>query len=141
VQTYIKDVMSSEVTSVSCESTVKQSESTMLTTNRRCVPIVDGSGVCVGVLSHSDILRVRNQEIDVSSISVKEIMSGGVVSVSPHCSIDDATDLMIDHGIHHVLVIQSKQVIGIVSLIDIIKVDKAQRFNRFDDSLSYVPIN
>jgi signal-transduction protein with cAMP-binding, CBS, and nucleotidyltransferase domain len=48
-------------------------------------------------------------------------------------------ELMIDNGIHHVLVIMSKRVVGIVSVIDIIQIDKARTFNPFADSDSYVP--
>jgi len=141
MQIYIKDVMSAEVTTVQSDSTVGQSESTMLNTNRRCVPVIDNLGICVGVLSHSDILRLRNNKGDVSSTRVREIMSRHIVSVSPHCSVDDAMELMINKGIHHVLVIMSKRVVGIVSVIDIIQVDKARTFNPFADSESYVPVN
>ena len=44
-------------------------------------------------------------------------------------------------GLHHVLVIRSKKVVGIVSAIDIIQVDKARTFNPFADSESYVPVS
>lgn len=140
MQVYIKDIMSSEVTTVPCDSTVEQCESTMLSTNRRCVPVIDSGGDCVGVLSHSDILRVRNAKRDVATVTVREIMSRSIISVSPHCSVDDAMELMIENGLHHVLVIRSKKVLGMVSVIDIIQVDKARTFNPFADSESYVPV-
>lgn len=141
MQVYIKDIMSEEVTTVQSDSSVEQSESIMLNTNRRCVPVIDNLGICVGVLSHSDILRLRNNKVDVSSTAVKDIMSRHVISVSPHCSVDDAMELMINNGIHHVLVIMSKRVVGIVSVIDIIQVDKARTFNPFADADSYVPVS
>tara|TARA_B110000858_G_scaffold193601_1_gene246477 strand:+ start:30845 stop:31270 length:426 start_codon:yes stop_codon:yes gene_type:complete len=138
---FIKDIMTSEVTTVLSESTVEQSETTMLKTNRRCVPVIDNLGICVGVLSHGDILRVRNTKKDVASIFVRDIMSPHIVSISPHCSADDAMELMIDNSIHHVLVIMSSRVVGMISVLDIIKVDRAQTINRFDDSESYVTAN
>lgn len=140
MQTYIKDIMQDQVTTVECSSTVGQSETLMLNTNRRCVPVLDENRNCVGVLSHSDILRVRNNNKDVEEITVREIMSRHVVSVSPHCSVDDAMELMIDNGIHHVLVIMNKQVRGIVSVIDIIQLERARTFNAFaaDDSYAIV---
>lgn len=139
MQVYIKDIMQSEVTMVSCESTVEQSETLMLNTSRRCVPVVDKYFHCVGMLSNSDILRVRNAKKDVSSTYVRDVMNRDIVSVSPHCSVDDAMELMIDCGVHHVFVISNKQVCGIVSVIDIIQVDRARTFNAFADSESYVP--
>ncbi len=140
MQVHIKDIMSSEVTTVESDSSVEQCETIMLNTNRRCVPVVDDSGICVGVLSHSDILRVRNAKQDVAKVQVRDIMSRHIVSVSPHCSVDDAMELMIDNGIHHVLVVMNKRVTGIVSVIDIIQVDKARTFNPFADADSYVPV-
>ena len=138
---YIKDIMSEEVTTVLCDSSVEQTETTMLNTNRRCVPVIDDSGNCVGVLSHSDILRVRNAKKDVATTPVRDIMSRNIVSISPHCSVDDAMELMIDNGIHHILVIMNKKVKGIVSVIDIIQVDKARTFNPFADADTFVPAN
>lgn len=139
MQVYIKDIMSSELTTVPAESTVEQTETIMLNTNRRCVPVVDELGNCVGVLSHSDILRVRNAKQDVSTVAVRDIMSRHIISVSPHCSVDDAMELMIENGIHHVLVIMNKKVSGIVSVIDIIQVDKARTYNPFAEADSFVP--
>lgn len=141
MQVYIKDIMSAEVTTVLCDFSVEQAETKMLETNRRCVPVVDDLGNCVGVLSHRDILRVRNAKQDVSTTSVQDIMSRQVISISPHCSVDDAMELMIDNSTHHVLVIMNKQVEGIVSAIDIIQVDKARTFNPFASKDSYVPVN
>ena len=139
MQVYIKDIMSAEVTTVSCDSSIEHTETSMLNTNRRCVPVIDGMGDCVGVLSHSDILRARNAKRDIATTSVRDIMSSDIVSVSPHCSVEDAMDLMIDHGIHHVLVIMNKKVTGMVSVIDIIQVDKARILNPFSSADSYVP--
>lgn len=139
MQVYIKDIMSSELTTVPAESTVEQTETIMLNTNRRCVPVVDELGNCVGVLSHSDILRVRNAKQDVATVPVRDIMSRHVISVSPHCSVDDCMELMIENGIHHVLVIMNKKVSGIVSVIDIIQVDKARTYNPFAEADSFVP--
>ena len=139
MQVHIKDIMSEEVTTIEADSSVEQCETMMINTNRRCVPVVDDSGICVGVLSHSDILRVRNSKQDVAKVQVMDIMSRHVISVSPHCSVDDCMELMIENGIHHVLVLTNKRVSGIVSVIDIIQVDKARTYNPFAEADSFVP--
>ncbi|GJM12243.1 MAG: hypothetical protein DHS20C12_06460 [Pseudohongiella sp.] len=134
---FIKEIMSSEVTTIPYDSIVENAECTMLTTNRRCVPVIEESGNCVGVLSHSDILSARSAKIDVSTILVEDIMSKNIMSVSPHCSIGDAMELMIDHGMHHVLVIMCDKVIGIVSVIDIIKASKSRAIDLFSNADSF----
>jgi len=131
VQIYVKDIMQTEVTTVSSTSTVEQSETIMLNTYRPCVPVIDDRGDCVGVLSHSDILRIRNDKKDVGTTYVQEIMSRNIVSVGPRSSVDNTMQLMLDHGIHHILVITDKKVCGIVSVTDIIQIDKARTFNPF----------
>lgn len=128
-------------TAVSSDATIEQSETIMLGTNRECVPVVDDSKKCVGVLSHSDILRVRSAKEDLSSKRVREIMSRRVISVSPNSSVDNAMKLMLDNGVHHVLVLVGGQVEGIVSVIDIIQVDRARTFNAFADPEAYVPVS
>ncbi len=131
--------MSEEVTTIESDSSVEDCETMMINTNRRCVPVVDDMGFCVGVLSHSDILRARSSKQDVAKIQVMDIMSRHVISVSPHCSVDNCMELMIENGIHHVLVLSNKRVSGIVSVIDIIQVDKARTYNPFSDADSFVP--
>jgi len=133
VQVFVKDIMQTEVTTVSCTSTVEQSETIMLNTYRPCVPVIDDQGDCVGVLSHSDILRIRNDKKDVSRTYVQEIMSRNVIAVGPRSSVDNTMQLMLDNGIHHILVLQDKKVCGIVSVTDIIQIDKARTYNPFAD--------
>ncbi|MBL4582519.1 MAG: CBS domain-containing protein [Gammaproteobacteria bacterium] len=133
MQVFVKDIMQTEVTTVSCTSTVEQSETIMLNTYRPCVPVIDDQGDCVGVLSHSDILRIRNDKKDVSRTYVQEIMSRNVIAVGPRSSVDNTMQLMLDNGIHHILVLQDKKVCGIVSVTDIIQIDKARTYNPFAD--------
>ena len=133
MQIYVKDIMQTEVTTVPDTSTVEQSETVMLNTHRPCVPVIDADNNCVGVLSHSDILRIRTAKKDVGVTSVRDIMSRNIVSVGLRSSVDNTMQLMLDNGIHHILVIEDKKVCGIVSVIDIIQVDKARTFNPFAD--------
>ena len=133
VHIYVKDIMQTEVTSVPSTSTVEQSETIMLNTHRPCVPITDEQGNCVGVLSHSDLLRIRTAKKDLRATSVQDIMSRSIISVGPRSSVDYTMELMLENGIHHILVIMDKKVCGIVSVIDIIQVDKARTHDPFAD--------
>ena len=133
MEVYVKDIMQTEVTTVPSSFTVGQSETIMLSTHRHCVPVVNEQGDCVGVLNHSDILRFRNAKKDVGTTSVQEIMSRNIVSVGLRSLVDNTMQLMLDNGTRHILVIMEKKVCGIVSVMDIIQVDKARTFNPFAD--------
>ena len=134
VDIYVKDIMQTEVTTVPSTSTVEQSETIMLNTYRPCVPVIDEQGDCVGVLSHDDILRIRNDKKDVSTTYVNQIMSRNIVSVGPRSSVDNTMQLMLDNGVHHILVLLDKKVCGIISVEDIIQVDETRTYNPFADA-------
>ena len=126
---YVKDIMQSQVTVVAYDATVEDAENLMLKTNRRCVPVVDQKMKCYGTVSYIDILRLRSQKEDLSRKLVSEMCSHDYISVSPHNSVEDALELMLQHGIHHVFVLLEGQVKGIVSVMDIIQINKSMQFN------------
>lgn len=98
----------------------------------RHVPVVrDGS--VVGVVSDRDLRNLIDPR-DVGTVSVEglleiqrrpisEMMSSDVVSVTQDSDITKAAELMVDHGVGSVLVIDSRtnHLEGIVSYTDILK--------------------
>lgn len=55
--------------------------------------------------------------------------------------IKGVMQLVLDKSIHHFLVILDKKVRGIVSIIDLIQVDKARTFNPFAEPESLAPMS
>lgn len=51
---------------------------------------------------------------------VKDLMSVGAVTVSPGTSLDEARTMLNAHGIHHLIVIEGREVVGVVSYRDLI---------------------
>lgn len=136
---YVKDIMQSEVTKVFSDVSVEEAESVMLKTNRRCVPVVDSRGKCYGVISYIDILRLKQNKEDLSRKLVSEMCSAEVQSVSPHSSVDDAMALMLQHGIHHVFVLLDGYIKGIISVMDIIQINRGMLFNPDEELRSHAP--
>ena len=99
MQIYIKDIMQAEVTVVDADSTVEAAETLMLNTNRRCVPVVNQERKCKGIVSYIDILRLKREKANLSRTLVSEMCSRQFISVSPHSSMEDAMELMLDHEI------------------------------------------
>lgn len=135
---YVKDIMQSEVTKVHGDVSVEEAESLMLKTNRRCVPVVDSGGKCIGVISYIDILRLKYHKEDLTRKLVSEMCSVNVKSVSPHNSVDDAMHLMLEHGIHHVFVLLDGYIKGIISVMDIIQINRGMLFNPDEELLAHV---
>lgn len=51
---------------------------------------------------------------------VRDLMSVGVVTVSPAVSLADARAKLHAHRIHHLIVVDGKQIVGVVSYRDLI---------------------
>lgn len=130
---YIKDIMQTAVTMVKADATVEEAETLMLKTNRRCVPVVDDLHHCLGVVSYIDILKLRSQKENLSRMLVSEMCSEQVRTVTPHNSVDDAMELMLEQGVHHVFVLQNGKMAGVVSVMDIIQINKGMLFNPDDE--------
>jgi CBS domain-containing protein len=76
----------------------------------------------VGIFSERDYARRVILE-GRSSIrtQVKVTMTGDVVSIGPDGSVDDCISLMTDNRIRHLPVLEGEQLIGIISVGDVIK--------------------
>ena len=72
----------------------------------RSVGVLAADGALVGVVSQSDISdKVAAENKCPAWMRVSEIMSTGLVSVTPDRSVADCLRLMEQHGIYHLLVV------------------------------------
>ena len=72
------------------------------------VPVVDWSGYLVGVVSGSDLLRVRSTEAlwtDWARLSARHIMSRPVLTIGTDTTVEDAARLMTEHRVHRLVVV------------------------------------
>lgn len=76
----------------------------------------------VGVISERDytrkvILKGRSSE----STLVQEIMTNKVVCLSPNNNIDECMVLMTENHIRHLPIIEKSEVVGVITIMDVIK--------------------
>jgi CBS-domain-containing membrane protein len=102
----------------------------------RHLPVTE-SGELVGIVSDRDLREVIPSALDVVerpsesarllARPVSELMSTDVVSVSPGDDVVDAIDLMIEHRVGAVPVVQegSTLLVGIVSYVDALRAARA----------------
>lgn len=118
---HLLDSRSGEIISVSRDTPV--SEAVALLAERRigAVPVIDGGSV-IGIMSERDIIYCLKR--DGSAIldwPVERVMTSPVVTVDPDTTLIGALALMTRRRIRHLPVMKDGQMIGIVSIGDLVK--------------------
>jgi CBS domain-containing protein len=90
------------------------------------LPVIDGSGRLVGVISQTDLLHARTTEALWSSwpgLVVRHLMTSPAVSVTTDVSIEEAARLMEERRIHRLVVTSAdgQTAIGVLSVSDLVR--------------------
>ena len=83
--------------------------------------IIDDRKKLIGVISDGDIKRIMRKRKSVESIEIKSVMTKRPVIVSPTMLAVEALSVLEDNSINALPVIDKKEVVGILTLKDIIK--------------------
>ena len=83
------------------------------------VPVVEAESRPVGILTARDIRFERNLDQPVSALMTKEL-----VTVQPGVSNDRAKQLLHEHRIEKLLVVEGGQLVGLITIKDILQADR-----------------
>jgi CBS domain-containing protein len=106
----------------------------------RSAGVVDGGGKLVGVVSQADVSdKVAAENKCPAWMKVTEIMSTGLLTVTPEASFDDCLRLMEQHGVYHLLILgESNRYLGMISVSDLLRVMASDQKARADLLESYM---
>lgn len=111
----------SRVVSVSREAPVLEAIRVMAEHHIGAVLVMDG-GQLIGIASERDYARkVILQGRSSHDTPVATIMSSPVVCVTPHDTIAECMGIMTEKHIRHLPVIDGEQVVGVISIGDLVK--------------------
>jgi CBS domain-containing protein len=95
------------------------------------VPVHDERGFLVGLVTDRDlVLRVLARRRDPQEITLGEVATAEVVTVPPDVDVSEARDLMAEHQIRRIPVVEEGRLVGILALGDIALVDVSRDIER-----------
>ncbi|RST17657.1 CBS domain-containing protein [Streptomyces sp. WAC05374] len=144
----VNDVMTSTVVAVGLEAPFKEIVAAMKEWQVTAVPVLEGEGRVVGVVSEADLLakeELRDREptmigqkerladyAKAGAVTARDLMSGPAVTVRAGATLPRAARLMAEHRVKRLPVVDEQGVLkGIVSRSDLLKV-----FLRTDEDLA-----
>jgi CBS domain-containing protein len=116
----ILDEKGTEVLQIEADASVFEAVKRMVEAN--VGSLVTEGGEITGIVTERDYLRrvARERRTDKEA-SVREIMSSPLIVVTPQTTIDECMALMTDRRIRHLPVVDGGEVVGVVSIGDVVK--------------------
>jgi CBS domain-containing protein len=109
-----EDVMTTKVITVT-ENQTKQQAAHLLSQHRISgLPVVNIDHVVVGVVTEYDVIGKEGQ-------TVGEIMTRGVISVTPDTDLEEVSHILVHKRIKRLPVIDQGRLLGIVSRADLVR--------------------
>ena len=136
----IAEIMSKKMETIEESATVQQLAIKMKENNVSSLLVVDSLGNSKGLVTERDLVRkVCVNDVCTSKVIIKEIMSLPLITINSNDSPSTAIDLMLQHNIRHLLVVDNireiNKPIGIVTPRDL---TKYQEFTRDNDNKDYL---
>ena len=123
----ILDGKGREVLEIEADATVLEAVKQMVEANVGSL-LVRERGRVVGIVTERDYLRrVALERRGDETTPVREAMTSPLVVVTPETPIDECMAVMTDRRIRHLPVVEGGQVVGVVSIGDVVKYTSQQQ--------------
>lgn len=119
MSTRVKDIMNSPVVTCVIDADVGKVRHLMKVKKCSAIPIVEIKGESIlirGMVTNTDLMGAFDDNIPVS-----QIMSESVIVTDPDASTREAARLMLEHGTHHLLVLEHSRISGMLSSLDYVR--------------------
>jgi CBS domain-containing protein len=136
----VKQLMTTEVVTVSPETTLKEVAALLAGHRIAGVPVCDADGVVLGVVSglRASTGGLADRILEsaygngarIAAITAGEAMSAPAITVAPDAPVALAAELMIEHRINRLPVVVAGAVVGIVARADLVRA-----FTRGDEEI------
>ena len=115
----VRDLMVSDVVTIEPSTSVVDAARQMIQQEKGPLPIVEG-GRPVAIVTDRDLVaHVVAEGRDPSSTTVDDIATQDLVTIGPDQDVNDARQLMDQHQLDRILVVEGDRLVGIISEADL----------------------
>lgn len=111
----LEDVMTCDFPAVGPADSVRDAARHMAEGRIKALPVCDSDRL-VGILTDWDITCAAARHERLDSVPVSEVMTPDVVCAEPRATLDEASEIMGDHRLHHLCVREEGRFRGMVHL-------------------------
>lgn len=115
----LSEIMIREVFTATSDATIAEVAQNMVKGRFGSAIVMQGSWIG-GIFTERDVLRAAAAGADPNTASIEEWMTKDPVTADPDIDSEEAGQMMVTHGFRHLPVVDGKQVVGIVSLRDVL---------------------
>jgi citrate synthase len=121
----VAEIMSTPVVTAEPGETIATVATRMRERRVGSVVVVD-TDRAVGILTERDLVRIASEGVDPSHDPVADWMTPEPDAVAPDELVVDAFASLSEHGYRHIPVVDEKQLVGIVSMRDLMRIAQIQ---------------
>ncbi len=110
----VREVMTSDVVSVRDDMDIEDAARLMSRYRISGIPVVNANGSLVGLVTEHDLIAKQGR-------TIADIMSRGVISVTPDTLVDEVAHLLAIRHIRRVPVLENDRLVGIISRSDLVR--------------------
>ncbi len=120
-QRKISELMTRDPNVVDADANMAQVEELINRQKSHSMPVIDASGRCFGIITSKDLVRLKRSPSYRGYSRAWEVCSHNVVNIDVNATVKQAADSMIEHNIHHLMVVDGEAIRGIVTAVDLLK--------------------
>jgi CBS domain-containing protein len=117
----VREGMSEEILTIGPGHTLRQAAEQMTRRRIGSAIVVDPEAPGPTILTERDILLAVGRGLDVDGEHVADHLTADIVFADPDWSLEQAAETMTRGGFRHLIVIEGSDVVGMVSMRDIVR--------------------
>jgi len=118
----VHEAMSTAVVQLGPDHTLRQAAQLMSSRHVGSAIVADPDGAGVGIITERDILKAIGADLDPDVERTAAHITWEVVYASPSWTIEEAASAMVRGGFRHLVVLDGDDVLGVISVRDILRV-------------------